>query len=464
VRQGDTGPTGTPRRKVTVMDGGRRQGGQVQGGQVQGGRVPAGRAPAGRAPTGGAGAGRRVVGLLVPVLAAMTVAATGVVAGGPAGVAEAGGTRGPAAGRTTTPVGWRPVALPAPTEGASHQLQGISCPSSTFCMAVGSSNPRTGTDAVPVDETFDGRSWTVRHPPTVGASTALTGVSCRSADDCTVVGAGVHGPTDSYPVAEHWNGSSWQVQTITGPTDAQLAAVACPSASVCVAVGSAGSEGEPRPLTERWTAGSGWTVVPAPSLRGTATLDAVSCPTTTRCLAVGSDGTEPRTVDVVEFYDGHAWGVSRTPEVSASSLNGISCPTTYSCVAVGEQPSTNPNVPENPLSLVLRSGQWATQAVPADVPGALPEQMGAVSCLSLHSCSSTGDYLTDKKGTGYAYPLALYHWNGNAWSDVAVTQTSGNRSVLSGVDCPPVGACTAVGATIAADARYALFAERGPAR
>jgi hypothetical protein len=94
------------------------------------------------------------------------------------------------------------------------------------------------------------------------ASTELSGVSCLSTSDCIAVGvAYVNATGDSIPLVEHWNGTSWSIERApTPPLNAgggALWGVSCTSSSACVAVGSFGPGGGP--LFERWE-GRGWSV------------------------------------------------------------------------------------------------------------------------------------------------------------------------------------------------------------
>src|SRR5262249_38242891 len=112
--------------------------------------------------------------------------------------------------------GWTLQSRP---QGAN--LEGVSCTSAEFCVAVG------GTTATA--ETWNGSQWT---PAALGDGGTLTGVSCVSPTDCTAVGTG--------GLAERWNGTSWALEATApeGERRAELKGVACVVVSGCTAVGS----------------------------------------------------------------------------------------------------------------------------------------------------------------------------------------------------------------------------------
>lgn len=97
---------------------------------------------------------------------------------------------------------WRGTTFAGPT-GASHArgVLSVSCPTATFCTAVGaviSGNPRT---PAPLIEHWDGQHWdrTASARPAAG-HVALTGVSCPAARVCTAVGS--HQQPGTIPFAE----------------------------------------------------------------------------------------------------------------------------------------------------------------------------------------------------------------------------------------------------------------------
>ena len=155
---------------------------------------------------------------------------------------------------------WRIIPAPSPTHAS--RFSGVSCPSPTACVAVGSS--ANGGRALA--ERWDGVRWTVQHTPNIGHTgySALTAVSCVTAANCVAVGTyngGIFG------IAEHWNGIRWTIRRLPVPPTPSgeeplvlPASVSCASATACVTVGSS----QAATLAERWN-GTAWTIQRTPS-------------------------------------------------------------------------------------------------------------------------------------------------------------------------------------------------------
>jgi hypothetical protein len=88
----------------------------------------------------------------------------------------------------------------------------------------------------------DGTAWQVqRSPRPSGAADAfLEGVSCPTATACTAAGNFSTSTSTDLTLAQHWDGTTWAVQPTPNPGGGgdDLSAVACPSTTSCVAVGT----------------------------------------------------------------------------------------------------------------------------------------------------------------------------------------------------------------------------------
>jgi hypothetical protein len=182
---------------------------------------------------------------------------------------------------------WSLQTVPVPTGATAAQLDGIGCPSSTFCMAVG--NYTESGKHFPLSATWNGSSWTLKTVPSIEGVTenVLRDVGCNNASACTAVGIG----SSSGPYAYRWNGTSWSVQTTSKPAGAiynELKNVSCATTTSCTAVGYwTDFEGKEKTLAESWN-GSSWSVqtTPNPSSTGTTELYGTSC-RGSECVAVG---------------------------------------------------------------------------------------------------------------------------------------------------------------------------------
>jgi len=142
---------------------------------------------------------------------------------------------------------WSVVKVPSPPGGKRSSFGGVSCASETMCMATGTwarSNDQLAA-TMTLTERWNGKAWSyVASPKPVGAGRAgFGGVSCPSATSCMAVGTFVSTPHHTLTVkgfAELWNGRSWAISPLPNPAgadDADIAAIECPSVLNCVAVG-----------------------------------------------------------------------------------------------------------------------------------------------------------------------------------------------------------------------------------
>ena len=167
----------------------------------------------------------------------------------------------------------------------------------------------------------------------------------------------------------------------------QLSGVACPTTHVCWTVGVRGKEDDQDPEDESFAPylrvghGTVWTDAPLAAVPGDDVgLYAIACPTATECLAVGgSNGGS-----LIEQWDGRAW--TRTgPSVPNGALESISCSTARDCVAVGAIQPRNADG-DIPLYLRLHAGRWASLQPPSPVT-----DLFRVWCSAAEDCWATAE-------------------------------------------------------------------------
>jgi len=156
---------------------------------------------------------------------------------------------------------WTRVTAPNPEGATEATLEAVSCSSSSACMAVGNYKGSSGPRKT-LTERWNGTIWSVVASPNPGgeASARLQGVSCLSSSSCIAAGLSTTGfiPSQESTLAESWNGSEWTLLTTPNPegkTFSSLTAVSCSSTVACTAVGKARPElGEANmvALAERW--------------------------------------------------------------------------------------------------------------------------------------------------------------------------------------------------------------------
>jgi hypothetical protein len=170
-------------------------------------------------------------------------------------------------------------------------LYGVSCVTRKWCMAAGYYAPPSG-GTFAFTEIWEGKRWSVRPAKQIqGSASQLLGISCTSRVSCTA--AGTYGDLASlnYPLAEHWNGKAWSIQSVPHPkgqADSSLTAVACVRRHACTAVGVYFTKTGPiYAFAESWN-GKAWvlqsTVNPSKTNNS---LVGVACTRARTCTAVG---------------------------------------------------------------------------------------------------------------------------------------------------------------------------------
>jgi hypothetical protein len=327
------------------------------------------------------------------------------------------------------------------TPTAAGTLNGVSCASASFCLAVGLLNGRHKAIA----DAWDGTAWSAAQvaPAPNNSIDNLTGVSCTSATGCIAVGN--YGTANTLPMAEQWHGSgtAMTLQQVPAPQSnlaISLGGVSCPSVSACTAAGDDGAA-----LAEAWN-GTSWSVqqISTPPGNASPALSAVSCASASACLAVGSyRSTQQLDVPFAEVWNGTSWSLRKVPPSPQGGdvLTGVSCFAPSACVAVGYRNSTTA---PSTLAETWNGTSWSIQQTP-DQPGAVESVLSGVSCTSATACTAVGWYLPPGGSFTPRFSLAEA-WNGTSWSiQPTPLQHSKADHTLDGVSCTSATACTAVG-------------------
>ena len=292
--------------------------------------------------------------------------------------------------------------LKGPRGPGSSIVNALSCASATTCVAIGITNHQAGHGLL-------AWRWSAGHWSALGLPAGpgrslkqnvthyeLTGLSCPSTTKCVAVGQVQGFTTKSHgvtrPLLFAFNGRHWS--SVRSPlTAGTLRAVSCASASACTAVGAGTSKAAVLRLH-----GGRWTRVrltPQASREVGSSLTSISCPTAASCLAGGVINTTPRAAlpvtRVVTLRESGATWSTDVPPVPVSApgghphqltdeLYGLSCGAPGSCLGIGATLNNDGSDPQQTgLSLAFTPG--SSQPVAQIRPVAV-----SVSCPSAAFC------------------------------------------------------------------------------
>jgi hypothetical protein len=326
--------------------------------------------------------------------------------------------------------GWSVTPSPNPVI-PTGQLQWVSCPAANSCVAVGTYVKASGA-GVTLAERWDGSSWRIQPIPSpAGAAwSALAGVSCVSPSACEAVGITVSRSRVWRPLAERWNGTTWQIQPIPSSGGNYLIGVSCTSPTACTAVGGPTGSASGTALVERWN-GSSWRVQPTPS-PARAFLAGVACTSSSACTAVGGSAAGT----LAEHWNGSTWSIQTipTPPQGGGFLNSVVCLSSSACTAVGSSNAGN-------LAERWNGTNWKIQPT-ANPPGAQFTFLNTVACVSTSACIAAGSY----QNSSGAILALTERWDGSSWAIRPTPRLPGGAmNQLIGVTCTSATGCLAVG-------------------
>ncbi len=233
----------------------------------------------------------------------------------------------------------RPVAV-----RGTFSLGGVACPRAKFCVGVGQGLPLTTAVVVPITRGRPGRPRTIPR-------TLLYGIGCGSSNSCWATGEKAnrrralvvhidHARVKRVrPLAGIYAGAFYGPSSVPPGGSADSGpAPACSSATSCLAVGAT-RHGEGSGLIVTLKGGKIRARVKVP---GTSLLSAVACPSATACVALGyppgrlSSLSKPgQIVDITRGSPTHVLP-AKVGTTRAVQLSGISCVTGTSCYAISQ--------------------------------------------------------------------------------------------------------------------------------
>lgn len=240
-------------------------------------------------------------------------------------------------------------------------LLGAGCQTSTLCLVGGiNAHPtRQSNQAVILVSSDGGSTWAPSSVPSFVAGIAA--IACTTATRCIAVGSNVLVSNDA--------GTTWTPVAVNGGTG-QLLSITCPSVSLCVAVGpnpvGTNNPAAPGDAVETTDGGNTFSAVTLPV--ASAAVFEVSCASATSCVAGGAMGTGAAAPVFLSSTNGGASWVNATAPPKFIGVAGLSCPSGGACIAVG---STRSGTAVTSSTAALSpTGQWSSQATPAVQPSA----------------------------------------------------------------------------------------------
>jgi hypothetical protein len=291
------------------------------------------------------------------------------------------------------------------------------------------------------------------------ATTTFGGISCASTSDCVAVSGNLStSPSASTIVTTTNGGSTWS--SPSGGTDQNLTSVSCPNTTHCMAGGNNLVNG--KFVGGIWVTSNPqgtWTLTP--NLTGVNTVLALSCANDSDCFALVegnfADGPQAliQTVNgggswsfvlseatvcylVGQYEAGYAevfsttnlFNFYRTDLSGTAYVTGVSCTTTTSCMVVG-----------NSVAFSTTNGStWFndSSALDADTGSALSSIAG-VSCVGAGDCTVVGDPASGM----YGQSVAATNNGGTTWQIEALASPPD----LYAVSCASTTTCWAASGT-----------------
>ena len=321
--------------------------------------------------------------------------------------------------------------MPSQPAGTGQtEITGVSCPSTTLCMAVGGYDTTSGAP-VPLEQLWSGGQWSTADAGLTTAQVTLLEVSCPTTDFCAAVGAQSGGNGFG---AEKWNGKRWTPMDTTALTSIlalNIYSISCSSATFCVAVGGQGvSPTDFNDLAYLEWNGNQWLSMPGgyqDGLGGNEFLYGVSCVSSSFCVAVGDD--EPAGTYYHLEWNGSAWS-PMPPPPDQTLVSEVSCTSASFCMSLGDV--AGGTAPETEMWDGIT---WSNVPV---ATGTGDSNEYVLSCSSSTRCVAVAGYPSSNQTYG------AMTWNGATWVTTPISGP-GSFGRMRGVSCPSTTFCVAGG-------------------
>lgn len=261
---------------------------------------------------------------------------------------------------------------------AADQIDNISCAAANICEGLGIDT--STTPATPLAFSYAKGAWSWK--TLTGEAADLTDLSCPTSTYCGAIGL-----TNSEDVVSgSLTDGTWSATDRGFEGVSSVYNISCPSTTYCASLGvTAGSTGNINVMFQATNGVVTEATAPAGSLNG------MACPAASRCFAAGIS---PAGTEAVWSFKNGVWSsmpqpvLSVPPPIEPSVLSSVSCTSVSHCVAVG---SWTPG-DEDDLNLVvtLDNGRWVKN--PTQTIGTQFNSPNVVSCTGSF-CLAVGAYV-----------------------------------------------------------------------
>ncbi|MCL6105731.1 MAG: fibronectin type III domain-containing protein, partial [Actinobacteria bacterium] len=286
------------------------------------------------------------------------------------------------------------------------------CDTETNCIVVGGSSigPLGGSSAqfapIILQTTDSGATWSnssFTMPPGISAG-FLFSVACPTSSVCIAVGTGYSSSNQLSPLMLESTdqGTTWQYVALSSFSIDNLYGISCMSATNCIAVGVSSTAGAPE-IIRTVDGGVSWQTVSVPTSPSFTnyTLFQVTCPNGLSCVGVGIEGGPAGSAGmaVVTADGGSTWSLDQvTPVVAnvATLLDGVGCTSATNCIAGGvatTSPSSSSPQTVSAVTYTTTDGgvTWQQKSLPSAPSGQQSGIRGA-TCVISGPCYLAGFY------------------------------------------------------------------------
>lgn len=280
----------------------------------------------------------------------------------------------------------------SPNISSTNYLRGVAAVSSNDVWAVGGTYEGSAGPPTLIEH-WNGSSWTTipgPSPSSIGLND-LNAVAAVASNDAWAVGVYQDDSSGNYvPLIEHWNGTSWSV--FSPNTVGELKSIAVVSANDIWAVGDSGGS----TFTEHWN-GSSWSFIPSPNSGSDGNyLTGLTALASNNVWAVG-DYYDSRIIHetLVEHWDGSSWSIVSSPNSGTDQnyLNGVAANLPGNIWAVGSYTNDNVNADE----ALIENGNGTSWNI-ATSPVVTFSYLNAVAIDSVGNVWGAGYYFDNSTG------------------------------------------------------------------